>query len=100
MNPRNVLAFTEEKLSGLVEIVKIVEVTYAIDVDPDEVNEDELVILPGKYALDNQGRIWRLMDDVTNLFSSFGVDDPQARTSRGEVRQRDRDAKKRKPVKQ
>lgn len=87
-----------EKLDDLLKSVTITkEVLVEIDsaaVDPDEVDEDKLIVKPGRYAIDSLGRVWQYIPDISGLFAAFGVDDPRLRTERGQARMRQRESKR------
>ncbi len=95
------LRFVEEPLGDIVQIVQIINVEIdTLNVDEDDVDEDKFIILPGKYGMDNQGRMWQMMEDMSGFIAAFGVNDPRLKDERGAARRRDREGKRKKRKKE
>jgi hypothetical protein len=88
------LKFEDVEICDILQIVKIVKVSPGIDVDPDDLNEEDMILAPGLYGLDSRGELWVKMESISGLFAMLGVNDPYLQAERGKARQREREAKK------
>lgn len=59
-------------------------------------DEDNSTIKSGRYSMDSLGRVWKLDDEMSNLFNAFDHQDPQIAAER-RVRRAKEDEKKKKP---
>jgi len=63
------------KLSPVkVELVQLVRMVELLTEEEDA--EGETVIMDGTYAVDDQGRVWKLDKGMTGVFMALASDDP------------------------